>query len=149
MYSYTSSSVFSSILISFEVTLSLNIISVFVLFLSRPIFILSQFKSVCIYCKSSAFYVVVDISSANHRLFRFSPSMFIPFSSQSILRNMFSRAAANSLGDIVSPCLTPFVIMFNEKITSTEIKIDEKTIEEVEEYMYLQQQIALKKHYET
>ena len=57
--------------------------------------------------------MVVEISSANLKLFKSSPSMFIPFSSQSILRNMLSRCAVNSLGDIVSPCQTPFTILIS------------------------------------
>ena len=40
---------------------------------------------------------------------------------------------------------TKMKVMFNDKITSNEIKIDGKTLEEVEEYIYLGQRIALKK----
>ena len=39
-------------------------------------------------------------------------------------------------------------IILTDKITLTEIKIDGKTLEEVEEYIYLRQRITLKKDYD-
>ena len=37
------------------------------------------------------------------------------------------------------------LVMFNYKVTSNEIKLDGKTLKEVEEYIYLGQRITLKK----
>ena len=51
------------------------------------------------------------MSSAKQRLERNSPSIFTPLFSQFNLLNMLSNVAVNSLGEMVSPCLTPLLIL--------------------------------------
>ena len=51
------------------------------------------------------------MSSAKRRLERNSPSIFTPLFSQFNLLNMLSNVAVNSLGEMVSPCLTPLLIL--------------------------------------
>ena len=50
------------------------------------------------------------MSSAKRRLLRNSPSIVTPLFSFNLL-NMLSRVAVNSLGEMVSPCLTPLLIL--------------------------------------
>ena len=52
-----------------------------------------------------------NMSSAKRRLERNSPSIFTPLFSQFNLLNMLSNVAVNSLGEMVSPCLTPLLIL--------------------------------------
>ena len=51
------------------------------------------------------------MSSAKQRLVRNYPSIFTPLFSQFNLLNMLSSVPVNSLGDMVSPCLTPLLIL--------------------------------------
>ena len=51
------------------------------------------------------------MSSAKRRLERNSPSVFTPLFSQFNLLNMLSNVAVNSLGEMVSPSLTPLLIL--------------------------------------
>ena len=53
----------------------------------------------------------MNMSSSKRRLERNYPSIFKPLFSQLNLLNMISSVAVNSLGEIVSPCLTPFLIL--------------------------------------
>jgi len=59
-------------------------------------------------------------SSANLRLFMYSPSIFIPnfLSFQSSLRNISSNTLINKLGDSGSPCLIPLPILNTWPFTS-------------------------------
>ena len=57
------------------------------------------------------FLCIRNMSSAKRRLERNSPSIFTPLFSQFNLLNMLSNVAVNSLGDMVSPCLTPLLIL--------------------------------------
>ena len=52
-----------------------------------------------------------NMSSAKRRLEINHPSIFTPLFSQFNLLNMLSSVAVNSLGEMVSPCLTPLLIM--------------------------------------
>ena len=51
------------------------------------------------------------MSSAKRRFERNSPSIFTPLFSEYNLLNMLSNVAVNSLGEMVSPCLTPLLIV--------------------------------------
>ena len=53
----------------------------------------------------------MNMSSAKRRLARNSPSIITPLFFQFNLLNMLSNGAVNSLGDMVSPCLTPLLIL--------------------------------------
>ena len=53
------------------------------------------------------------MSSAKRRLERNSPSIFTLLFSQFNLLNMLSNVAVNSLGEMVSPCLTPLLILIS------------------------------------
>ena len=52
-----------------------------------------------------------NMVSAKRRLERNSPSIFTPLFSQFNLLNMLSNVAVNSLSEMVSPCLTPLLIL--------------------------------------
>ena len=62
----------------------------------------------CSFCGLS---VHDNMSSAKRRLVRNSPSIFTPLFSQFNLLNMLSSVAVNSLGEMVSPCLTLLLIL--------------------------------------
>ena len=51
------------------------------------------------------------MSSAKRRLERNCPSIFTPLFSQFNLLNMLSNVVVNSFGEMVSPCLTPLLIL--------------------------------------
>ena len=53
----------------------------------------------------------MSMSSANRRLLRYSPSIFKPLVSEVSYWNMLSSAAVNSLGDMVSACRTPLLMV--------------------------------------
>ena len=55
--------------------------------------------------------IIFIMSSTKWRLVRNSPSIFTPLFSQFNLQNMLSNVAVNSLGEMVSPCLTPLLIL--------------------------------------
>ena len=65
--------------------------------------------SIC--CSSCGVTVHRNMSSAKRRLERNSPSIFKPLFSQFNLLNVLSNVAVNSLGEMVSPCLTPLLIL--------------------------------------
>ena len=81
------------------------------MFILRPICLLSSDSSCSICCSSFGDSVHRNMSSAKRRLERNSPSIFTPLFSQFNLLNMLSNVAVNSLGETVSPCLTPLLIL--------------------------------------
>ena len=91
--------------------LSTTITFVFAMFILRPIRLLSSDSSCSICCSSCGVSVHRNMSSAKRRLERNSPSIFTPLCSQFNLLNMLSNVAVNSLGEMVSPCLTPLLIL--------------------------------------
>ena len=90
---------------------STTITFVFVMFILRPICLLSSDSSCSICCSSCGVSVHRNMSSAKRRLERNSPSIFTPLFSQFNLLNMLSNVAVNSLGEMVSPYLTPLLIL--------------------------------------
>ena len=84
---------------------------VFAMFILRPIRLLSSDSSCSICCSSCGVSVHRNMSSAKRRLERNCPSIFTPLFSQFNLLNMLSNVAVNSLGERVSPCLTPLLIL--------------------------------------
>ena len=62
-------------------------------------------------CSSCGVSVHRNMSTATRRLERNSPSIFTPLFSQFNLLNVLSNVAVNSLGEMVSPCLTPLLIL--------------------------------------
>ena len=91
--------------------LSTTITFVFAMFILRPIRLLSSDSSCSICCNYCGVSVHRNMSSAKRRLERNSPSIFTPLCSQFNLLNMLSNVAVNSLGEMVSPCLTPLLIL--------------------------------------
>ena len=91
--------------------LSTTITVVFAMFILRPIIPLSSYSSCSICYSSCGVSVHRNMSSAKRRLKRHSPSIFTPLFSQFNLLNMLSNVAVNSLGEMVSPCLTPVLIL--------------------------------------
>ena len=81
------------------------------MFILSPIRLLSLDSSCSICCSSCGVSVHRNMSSAKRRLERNSPSIFTPLFSQFHLLNMLSNVAVNSLGEMVSPCLTPLLIL--------------------------------------
>ena len=81
------------------------------MFILRPICLLSSDSSCSICCSSCGVSVHRNMSSAKPRFERNSPSIFTPLFSQFNLLNMLSNVAVNSLGEMVSPCLTPLLIL--------------------------------------
>ena len=81
------------------------------MFILRPIRLLSSDSSCSICCSYCGVSVHRNMSSAKRRLERNSPSIFTPLCSQFNLLNMLSNVAVNSLGEMVSPCLTPLLIL--------------------------------------
>ena len=72
---------------------------------------ISSDSSCSICCSSCGVAVHRNMSSAKRGLERNSPSIFTPLCSQFNLLNMLSNVAVNSLGEMVSPCLTPLLIL--------------------------------------
>ena len=107
--------------------LSTTITFAFAMFILRPIRLLSSDSSCSIYCISCGFSVHRNVSLAKRRLERNSPSIFTPLLSQFNLLNMLSNVAVNSLGEMVSPCLTPlFILIFSLSLcrcTVTELSV--------------------------
>ena len=91
--------------------LSTTITFVFAMFILRPIRPLSSDSSCSICCSSCGVSVHMNMPSAKRRLERNYPSTFKPLFSQLNLLNMISSVAVNRLGETVSPCLTPFLIL--------------------------------------
>ena len=91
--------------------LSTTITFVFAMFILRPIRLLSSDSSCSICCSSCGVSVHRNMSSARRRWERNYPSMFTPLFSPFNLLNMLSDVAVNSLGGLVSPCLTPLLIL--------------------------------------
>ena len=83
----------------------------FVMFIVRPICLLSSDSSCSICCSFCGVSVHRNMSSAKRRWERNAPSIFTPLFSQFNLLNMLSNVAVNSLGEMVSPCLTPLLIL--------------------------------------
>ena len=100
-----------STLFTFIGVLSTTLTFVFGMFILRPIRLLSSDNSCSICCSSYGVSVHRNVSSAKRRLERNSPSIFTPLFSQFNLLNMLSNVAVNSLGEMVSPCLTPLLIL--------------------------------------
>ena len=90
---------------------STTITFIFAMFILRPIRLLSSDSSCSICCSSCGVSVHRNMSSAKRRSERNYPSIFTPLFSQFNLLNMLSNVAVNSLGDVVSPCLTPLLIL--------------------------------------
>ena len=76
-----------------------------------PIRLHSSDSSCSICCSSCGISVHRNMSSAKRGLERNSPSIFTPLFSQFNLLNMLSNVAVNSLGEMVSPWLTPLLIL--------------------------------------
>ena len=81
------------------------------MFILIPIRLLSSDTSCSICCSSCGVSVHRNMSSAKRRLERNYPSIFTPLFSQINLLNVLSNVAVNSLGEMVSPCLTPLLIL--------------------------------------
>ena len=84
---------------------------VFAMFILRPIRVLSSGSSCSICCSTCGVSVHRKMSSAKRILEINSPSIFTPLFSQFNLLNMPSNVAMNSLGEMVSPCLTLLLIL--------------------------------------
>ena len=80
-----------------------------------PILRLIRLLSSDSYCSISCSYCGVSVhrnmSSAKRRLEIHYTSIFTPLFSQFNLLNMLSNVAVNRLGEMVSPCLTPLLIL--------------------------------------
>ena len=70
-----------------------------------------HFSSCSICCNSCGVSVHRNMSSAKRRLERNYPSIFTPLFPQFNLPNILANGAVNSLGELVSPCLTPLLIL--------------------------------------
>ena len=79
----------------------------FAMLILRPIRLLSC----SIGCSSCGVYVHKYISSAKRRVVINSPSIFTSLFSQFNRRNILSSAAVNNLGEKLSPCLIPLLIL--------------------------------------
>ena len=84
---------------------------VFDLLIFRPWFSLSSANSCSICCSSCGVLAHMSMSSAKRRWLRYSPSTFKPLVSKDSRRNMLSSAAVHNLGDMISPCRTPLLIL--------------------------------------
>ena len=113
--------------------LSITITFVFaMIIIRRPIRLLSSDGSFSICCSSCGVSVHRNISSAKQRLERNSPSIFTPLTSQFNLLNMLSNVAVNSLGEMVSPCITPLLILiFSLSLCRCTVSVTELSV-----YMY-------------
>ena len=105
--------------------LSTTITFVFVMFILRHIRLLSSDSSCSICCSYCGVSVHMNMSSAKRRWERNFPSIFTPLFSQFNLLNMLSNVAVNSLGEMVSPCLTPLLILMFSlcRCTVTELSV--------------------------
>ena len=110
--------------------LSTTITFVFAMFILRPIRLLSSDSSCSICCSYCDVSVHRNMSSAKRRLERNYPSIFTPLCSQFNLLNMLSNVAVNSLGEMVSPCLTPLLILIFS------LSLCRCTVTELSVYMY-------------
>ena len=109
---YTYPCTFSiSTLFTFIGVLSTTITFVFVMFILRPSCLLSSDSSRSICCSTCSVSVRRNMSSSTRRWERNYPSIFAPLFSQFNLLNMISNVAVNSLGEMVSPCLIPLLIL--------------------------------------
>ena len=77
----------------------------------RHIRLLSSDSSCTICCSYCGVSMHRNMSSAKRRLEINFPSIFTPLFSQFNLLNMLSNVAVNSMGEMVSPCLTPLLIL--------------------------------------
>ena len=77
----------------------------------KPIRLLSLDSYCSICCSSCGVSARRNMSSAKRRLERNYPSIFTPLFSRFNLLNRLSNVAVNSLGEMVSPCLTPLLIL--------------------------------------
>ena len=100
-----------STLFTFLGVLSTTITLVFVMFIFRPIRLLSSGSSCSVCCSYCGASVSTNTSSAKRRLLRKYPSIFTLMFSDFNLQNMLSNVAVNSLGEMVCPCLTPLLIL--------------------------------------
>ena len=91
--------------------LSTTITFVFAMFILRPIHLLSSDSSCSICCSYCGVSVHRNMPSSKRRLERHSPSIFTPLFSQFNLLNSLYNVAVNSLGEMMSPCLTPLLIL--------------------------------------
>ena len=80
------------------------------MYILRPIRPLSSDSYCSICCSSCGITVPRNMSSAKRRLGN-APSFFTPLFSQFNLLNMLFNVAVNSLGELVSPCLTHLLIL--------------------------------------
>ena len=107
-YRSTFSMVFPSMATVDVVAFSFSITLVLFGFMLGPTGLLVRCMSVSMLSSSSGDLATRTISSAKIKCDRCSPSMLIPLSSQLILLIMVScRHAVKSLGEMLSPCLTP------------------------------------------
>ena len=117
-------------LFTFIGVLSTNITFVFAMFILRPIRLLSSDSSCIICCMYCGVSMHRNMSSAKRRLEINYPSIFKPLFSQFNLITMLSNVAVNSLGEMVSPCLTPLLILICSlslcrcRPTVTELSVD-------------------------
>ena len=95
----------------YRCVVSTTITFVFAMFILIPIRLLSSDSSCSICCSSCGVSVHRNMSSEKRRLERNSPFIFTPLFSQFNLLNMLSKVAVNSLDEMVSPCLTPLLIL--------------------------------------
>ena len=88
------------------------------MFILRHIRLLSSDSSCSIFCSSCGVSVHRNMSSAKRRFGGGGhyPSIFTPLFSQFNLLNMLSNVAVNSLGEMVSPCLTPLLILISHSL---------------------------------
>ena len=99
---------------SFSITivssdLKLVIYFVFPLCIMSPIFLLHWFSKLHLHIFSDV--AIRAKSSTNLRSVKFSPSTLSPLSWRFSVLNISSTAVVNILGEIVSPCLTPFSML--------------------------------------
>ena len=85
------------------------IIFVFAMFIVRPIRLLSSDSSCSVCCSYCVVSVHKNMSSAKWELVRNYPSISTPLFSYSL--TMLSSVAVNSMGEMVSPSLTPLLIL--------------------------------------
>ena len=91
--------------------LSTTITLVFAMFILRSVSLLSSDSSCSICCSSCGVSVHRNMALAKRRLESNSPSIFTPLFFHFNLLNMLSNVAMNSLGEMVSPCHTPLLIL--------------------------------------
>ena len=91
--------------------LSTTITFVFAMVILIPIRLLLSDSSCSICCNYCGVSVNKNMSSAKWILVRNYPSIFTPLFSQFNVLNLLSSVSVNSLGEMVSPCLTPILIL--------------------------------------